>query len=44
VERTAQNIKKQLNLYLAELQKIPLEKLIEKRYHKYRQIGVLTEV
>jgi acetyl-CoA carboxylase carboxyl transferase subunit alpha len=38
-ELTANNLKAALLKNLAELQQIPMDELLEKRYHKYRVIG-----
>ncbi|MCM8779474.1 MAG: acetyl-CoA carboxylase carboxyltransferase subunit alpha, partial [Candidatus Omnitrophica bacterium] len=42
-EETAETIKKALKRYLKELSEIPLEELLNKRYEKYRRIGVWEE-
>jgi acetyl-CoA carboxylase carboxyl transferase subunit alpha len=37
---TAAALKRAIQYHLAELEKLPLEELIESRYQRYRQIGI----
>ena len=42
-EQTAQNISEYLTEAVARLKEIPTEELLEKRYEKFRKIGVFSE-
>jgi len=42
-ETTASNIKKKILKYLSELEKLSKQELVEKRYEKFRKIGVFEE-
>ncbi len=43
LEKTAENIKKSLKKFLAELKDISSEKLVKTRYEKYREMGQFQE-
>jgi acetyl-CoA carboxylase carboxyl transferase subunit alpha len=43
MEMTANNIRKKILKYLKELEELPKKELLEKRYEKFRKIGVFTE-
>ncbi len=43
IKKTAENIKIALKKHISELYKMPVSKLLEKRYKKYRSIGVFSK-
>jgi acetyl-CoA carboxylase carboxyl transferase subunit alpha len=42
-DRAASTLRRVLRRYLKELVSIPVDKLLEKRYEKYRKMGVFKE-